>query len=104
MWTAIFLALLVTLVVTTGCIFAMTGAFRAEVEKTSPEYARRLFNSAGDMVWRSQWPIRIVPLFREPVPKGLEASVGLLRWITGVQVAIAIACFAVIGSSLLWYR
>jgi hypothetical protein len=101
---AILLALLVTAVASTACTVGVTGTFRAEIEKRSPDYARRLFSSVGDIVWQQAWPLRVRPLFLEPVPQGLEPTIRLLRWIYGVQLGIVTAGAAVLAGSVLWHE
>ena len=103
MWIILFVALFGTAALTSACAVAMSGGFRAEAERLSPDYARRIFTPAGDMLWANAWPVRVVPLFSEPVPRGLESTVSLLRWLYGVQLTIVGVAFAVVAGTLGWH-
>lgn len=84
------------------CLVLLAGKAWGEISRSHPEYAAALYASGLDVAFYGISPLNWKPLFRQPVPAGLEATVTRLRRVTLITGLLGLMALVYVPATFLY--
>lgn len=83
-------------------LMLIAGRSREGISKAHPDFATALYASGLDMAFYGIGPLNWTPLFRRPVPSGIEPTIRRLRRVVLIAGLLGVAALIYVPATILY--